>query len=113
VLTGEKKSRPVEARSGGIGRGGIGAVELAARFDSLKFDSKKGIDTPFRNSRAETIFPNEDKVLTLGVNYYVNRFGKIQFNAIRERITDVDQTRNPILDGSSFWSAVVRFQLAL
>jgi phosphate-selective porin OprO/OprP len=113
VLTGEKKSRPVEARNGGIGRGGVGAVEHAARFDALKFDSKKGIDTPFRNSRAETIFPNEDKVLTLGVNYYVNRFGKIQFNAIRERITDADATRNPILDGSSFWSAVVRFQLAL
>ena len=46
--------------------GGFGAVEVAARFDRLWFDSKPGQDPPFRNSRAETIVPSGDKVLTLG-----------------------------------------------
>ncbi len=111
VVTGEKKVRPVEARKGGLGRGGMGAIELALRVDRLWFDSKKGLDTPFRNSRSETIFPNTDKVTTIGLNWYLNRWAKLQVNALHEQTTDVE--RSPTADGSAFWSKVFRLQLEL
>lgn len=111
VVTGERKRRPVEAREGGLGRGGFGALELVLRFDRLWFDSPIGLDTPFRNSRAETILPSGDKVFTGGFTYYANRFVKIQFNAIREQLEDAE--RSPVLGGAAFWSTVLRFQFQL
>ena len=111
VLTGERKTRPVEARGDGLGRGGIGAVEVAARFDRLWFDSAKGTDPPFRNSRAETILPSGEKTLTLGLTYYANKFVKIQLNGIREQLEDAE--RSPTLSDTPFWSTVLRFQVEL
>ncbi len=111
VLTGERKTRPVEAKNNGLGRGGIGALELVARFDRLWFDSKPGTDAPFRNSRAETILPSGDKVTTIGMTYYANRFVKIQINGIRERLQDPE--RSPLPEDKPFWSSVVRFQVGL
>ena len=110
VLTGEKKAGGVVPRKGLL-MGGAGAVEVAARYDQLKFDSRLGVDPPFRNSRAETILPSGDRVWTVGLNWYVNRWGKIQINGIREHATDPE--RSPTLDGSAFWSKIVRFQLEL
>ena len=111
VLTGERKVRPVEPRQKGLGRGGVGAIELVARFDRLLFDSKAGVDIPFRNSRAETILPSDDKVITIGVTYYANRFVKIQLNGIREQLEDAQ--RSPTSSSKPFWSTVARFQVAL
>jgi phosphate-selective porin len=110
LLTGEKKTRPVKPAADFL-RGGAGAFELAARYERLWFNSPGGTDQPFRNPRAETVFPGGDKVLTLGVNWTLNRFGKIQFNAIRDHIEDIE--RNPVPGGSAFWSRVIRFQLVL
>lgn len=111
VVTGERKERPVEARGGGLGRGGLGAIELKARYDRLWFDSVRGLETPFRNSRAETILPGGDDVLTFGITYYANRFVKIQLNGIRE--TPRDAERWPVPGGASFWSSVLRFQFQI
>jgi phosphate-selective porin len=110
VLTGEKKERPVEPKKPLL-QGGVGAVEIAMRFDRIWFDSKPGQDPPFRNSRAQTVYPSGDRVLTLGLNWYVNRWVKLQFNAIKERLEDVE--RSPILDGTTFWSRIARLQIAL
>ena len=53
------------------------------------FDSTPpGQDAPLRNPRAETIYPSGDNALTLGVNWTLNRFVKIQFNGIREQLED-------------------------
>ena len=110
VLTGEQKSGGVVPRKGLL-VGGVGALEVATRYEQLRFDSKPGQDPPFRNSRAETIFPSGDRVWTVGLNWYVNRWSKIQVNGIREHATDLE--RSPTLDGSAYWSTVVRFQLEL
>jgi phosphate-selective porin OprO/OprP len=110
VVTGEKKARPVEPKKGLL-QGGVGALELSARFDRLWFNSKPGEDPPFRNSRAQTIYPSGDKVLTLGVTYYANRWVKLMYNAIREHAEDIE--RSPMADGSAFWSSVLRLQLQL
>jgi phosphate-selective porin len=111
VLTGERKNRPVEPKHGGLFRGGMGAVEVAARYDRIRFDSEPGDDVPFRNSRAVVIYPNGNKVVTLGVNYYANRWIKLQLNGIRESIDDLE--RSPTLSSTPFWSTVFRLQLEL
>jgi phosphate-selective porin len=91
--------------------GGVGAIELAARYERLWFDSIGGADDPFRNPRAETIFPTGERALTLGVNWTLNRFVKVQFNGIREHVEDPE--RNPVPNGAPFWSRVLRVQFVL
>ena len=93
-------------------QGGIGAIELAARYERMWFDSTPvGPDAPLRNPRAETIYPERGSALTLGVNWTLNRFVKIQFNGIREQVEDPE--RNPVPNGAAFWSRVIRFQFVL
>ena len=91
--------------------GGPGAIELAARYERLWFDSVDGDGTPLRNPRAETVYPNGDRALTLGVNWFLNRWVTLQFNGIREEIEDAE--RSPVADGNPFWSQVFRFQFVL
>jgi phosphate-selective porin OprO/OprP len=110
LVTGDRKTRPVKPENDFL-RGGIGAVELAARYERLWFDSAGGTDEPFRNPRAETILPSGDRVLTLGVNWTLNRFMKLQFNGIREHVEDPE--RNPVPNGAAFWSRVLRLQFVL
>jgi phosphate-selective porin len=110
ILTGEDKRRPVKAEQR-LFQGGIGAIDVAARLERMWFDSVGGTDAPFRNPRAETIYPSGDNVLTLGVNWTLNRFMKIQVNAIREHVDDPD--RNPVPNGAAFWSRVLRLQFVL
>jgi phosphate-selective porin len=111
IVTGEKKDRPVEPRKGGIPRGGPGAVELAARYERLRFGSVVGVDEPFRNPRADTILPVADRVATFGLNWFVNRWVKLQGNLIREQVDDPE--RSPVPGGSAWWSQIVRLQIVL
>jgi phosphate-selective porin OprO/OprP len=111
VLTGEDKKRPLKAAEPFV-QGGIGAIELAIRYERIWFDSAPiGLDEPLRNPRAETIFPSGDRALTLGLNWTLNRFTKLQVNGIREHVEDVQ--RNPVPNGAAFWSRVIRLQFVL
>jgi phosphate-selective porin OprO/OprP len=112
VITGERKRRPVKAADPLPG-GGFGAVEVAARYERLWFDSVGTTDTSltFRNPRAENILLTGDKAFTIGVNWTLNRWVKVQFNGIRQQVEDPE--RNPIPDGGAFWSQVLRFQFLL
>jgi len=110
LLTGEDKKRPVKAAQP-LFQGGFGAIEIGARYERLWFDSAGGADQPFRNSRAETIFATGDRALTLGVNWTLNRFVKLQVNGIREHVEDPE--RNPVPNGAAFWSRVIRLQFVL
>jgi phosphate-selective porin OprO/OprP len=112
VVTGERKRRPVKAANPLPG-GGFGAVEVAARYERLWFDSVGTTDDSlaFRNPRAENILLTGDKAFTIGVNWTLNRWVKVQFNGIRQQVEDPE--RNPILDGGAFWSRVLRFQFLL
>ena len=65
----------------------------------------------FRNPRAETILPTGDRVVTVGANWILNRFTKLQFNVIREHLEDAD--RNPVTNGGALWSRIVRLQFVL
>jgi phosphate-selective porin len=111
VLTGEDKKRPLKAAQPFV-QGGIGAIEVAARYERMWFDSTPvGQDAPFRNPRSETIYPSGDRALTIGLNWTLNRFAKIQVNGIREQVDDPQ--RNPVPNGAAFWSRVIRFQFVL
>jgi len=111
VLTGENKVRPIKAAEP-FAQGGAGAVEVAARYERMWFDSSPaGQDVPLRNPRAETIYPSGDRALTLGISWTLNRFTKIQFNGIREQVEDPQ--RNPVPNGAAFWSRVIRLQFVL
>jgi phosphate-selective porin OprO/OprP len=110
ILTGEKKKRPVKPAEDLL-RGGWGAVEVVGRYERLWFDSVGSSANAYRNPRAEVIVPSGDRALTIGANWTLNRFVKLQINAIREHVEDID--RNPVPNGSAFWSRVFRLQFVL
>jgi phosphate-selective porin len=110
ILTGEQKTRPVKAGDDFL-RGGFGAIEVAGRVERIWFDSVDTSDEAFANPRAYTILLSDNEVVTLGVNWTLNRFTKLQFNVIREQIGNPD--RNPVPNGAAFWSQVFRLQLVL
>ena len=111
VVTGERKAGGIEPRNP-IFQGGSGALELVARFDELRFSSDgTGGEPPFTNPRAANILPNRDRVVTLGGNWYLNQYGRILFNAVRETIQD--PLRSPLPDRTRYWTGVVRLQFAI
>ena len=111
VLTGEDKSGGVEPRRP-LFQGGAGALEVAARFEELRFGSAGGSDEPpFTNPRAANILPNRDRAITLGLSWYPNRFGRVMWNAIRETIQD--PMRSPLTDRTRYWTGVLRLQFVL
>ncbi len=116
VITGEKKAGGVEPRKpfvwwGHGGGHGLGAIEVASRYEQIRHGSSEHIGLPSRSSRAANIAAASERVATFGVNWYLNRFMKIQFNGIRELIEDPE--RSPILGRNIFWSRYVRMQFVL
>ena len=112
VLTGENKSGGSLSPSRPFPTKGLGAVELAARIEELRFGSDgTGGEPPFSNPRAANILPNRDRILTLGINWYLNEFGRITVNGTRE--TMQDPARTPLLGRTRFWGAVLRLQFVL
>jgi phosphate-selective porin len=110
VLTGEEKNWPVTPRAE-LTRGGMGAVEVVGRYERLWFDSVGGTDEPFRHPRAETILSNGNRALTAGVNWYLNRWVRLQLHTIREQLHDVERHSRP--DGAAFWSTIFRLNCVL
>jgi phosphate-selective porin OprO/OprP len=111
VLTGERKAGGVEPKHA-FPLHGAGAFEVAARIEELRFSSAgTGGEEAFTNPRAANILPNRDRALTLGANWYLNRFGRIAFNMVRETIQD--PLRSPLPDRTTFWSGTLRLQFVM
>jgi len=92
-------------------RGGFSAIELAARVERLAFGSAAEGDTPSAGPRADVIAGNRDRVETIGVNWYMNRWLKLQFNVMHDTLRDPSQGPRP--DKAGLWSRVLRFQLSI
>jgi phosphate-selective porin OprO/OprP len=108
ILTGEDKDgfdNPPDP----LFEGGFGAVELAARYEFLGFESAEKIGPAFSNPRAEHILGNNVRVGTVGVNWFINRWVRATINGIREHYADPLRTPQP--GTSTLWSAVGRLQL--
>jgi phosphate-selective porin OprO/OprP len=88
-----------------------GRVELAARYEQLRFGSEASGARPSRSPRAANVLGNSDRAITLGANWYANRWTKFQFNAIRETIED--PARTPIPGVQHYWMFVGRTQFSL
>jgi phosphate-selective porin OprO/OprP len=108
AITGEKKSR-VDRPKKPFLQGGAGAIEVGARIESLEFRSGSGGEAPSLSPRAQVVLPNRDQVATFGVNWYLNRFVKIQANFIRETLDDPSQ--GPLPPQATFTTTAVRFQV--
>lgn len=110
VITGERKADGIRPRAS-LFDGGIGALEVGTRFEQLSFGSIAQEGPAFRNPRAAHIAENRERVWTTGVNWYPNRWTRIQVNGIREHI--LDELRTPVAGQHTYWSGVVRLQLVL
>jgi phosphate-selective porin len=75
--------------------GGIGAIQIAARVESLASRSSAPGEEPLPSPRAPTIRPNDIRALTLGVNWFPVRFVKLQWNVIREHVEDPERRPDP------------------
>jgi phosphate-selective porin OprO/OprP len=112
VVAGGSKRRPLRPEHPRL-HGGWGAVEAVSRYERLWFGSAPGAgtDPPFRSPRAENILPSGDRVLTVGVNWILNRWIRLQVNGIRQRVEDAE--RSPVSPGAAFWSRAFRIQFVL
>lgn len=94
-----------------LSAGGIGAVELSARYDIVSFYSAPGPGLASRSPRAPTILPNGERTWTFGPTWYLNRFVKIQAHAQREGVTDIE--RKAVFGIDTFWTGIIRLQFAM
>ena len=111
ALTGERKAGGLDTPARPLFRGGWGTVELAARREAVRFFSAATGQDPSTGPRADVIVGNSDRAVTLGINWYVNRWVKIQANALREDIAN--PALGPAPSKAAFWSRVLRFQFSL
>ena len=114
VLTGEKKDRYVIPRhvfGWANGKFGFGAVEIAARGEQIRFGSALHLVSPSRSTRASNLVSASERAATFGVNWYLNRWVRVQFNGVREQIEDPEKT--PIRGVQTYWSKYVRIQFTL
>ena len=109
AITGEKKSR-VDRPKKPLFKGGPGAIEVAGRIESLEFRSVASGEPGSTSPRADVILGNRDQVATFGVNWYVNRFFKIQANFIREKLDN--PLLGPLPTQGTFTTTAFRFQVS-
>ena len=107
-VTGEDKNNKVKPKRPLL-KGGIGAIELAIRYEELGFKSAGKTGTAFTNPRAEHQVPNADRVWTFGVNWVTTKWTRILADAIHENFED--KNRTPDKGTTSFWSGLVRLNI--
>ena len=88
LVTGGSKKRTVEVERG-LHKGGPGAIEIGARYESLRFDDD-GEDTGFAGAgnRARNIRPVEGKAFTGGVSWWPVDWIRLVGNVVVERFED-------------------------
>jgi phosphate-selective porin OprO and OprP len=111
ALTGESKADGLDNPRRPFLQGGIGAVELAARIERITFGTTSTDGDASTSPRADVYLGNSNRVVTFGVNWYLNRWVKVQFNFIRETMTDPAQ--GPLPTQPAFSSRVFRFQFQI
>jgi len=87
------------------------SVDIEARFDRLSFGSANQADEPFTNPRADHVAPLSQRTLTFGATWTVNRWIRVQGNAIREQLVDPLGVRD--LAPAAPWTALARLQFGL
>jgi hypothetical protein len=109
VLTGEKREGGVEPKKP-IFEGGFGAVEIAARFEQIRFGTNSTLEG-FTSPRSPALRAQSDRAVTFGLNWYANRYVKVQAGGIRETLED--SLRAPIPGRNKFWTGILRLQFSM
>ncbi len=113
ALTGEKKEGGIKPKRP-LFQGGFGAIELAARYESLGFGSDGPAGDPESKSpRAANVRRNTERAVTFGVNWYMNKWLKLQINGINESIDDPLRGPTPDSPKTSWMSVVTQLQFVL
>jgi phosphate-selective porin OprO/OprP len=107
-LTGEDKDNNIRVKRP-LFSGGPGAIELAARYERLGFDSAGKTGPAFTNPRNDNQVPNSDTVFTAGINWTTTKWTRIIVNAIHEEFED--ESRAPITGTTSYWSGLIRVNI--
>jgi phosphate-selective porin len=89
---------------------GLGLFEATVRYETIHFGSETSAGSlPSRSPRAANVAANDDRVLTLGINWRANHYVKVQFNGVREILSDA--VRTPIDGKNQYWTLIGRVQL--
>jgi phosphate-selective porin OprO/OprP len=111
LATGERKAAGGDEPERPLLRGGIGAIELAARIEGLRFGAAPPSQEASWSPRAAIVPQNADQAVTVGLNWFPIRGVKFQANLVREAIQD--PASGPLPAQQVFWSRVLRFQFSL
>jgi len=107
LVTGEQKKDTTEPQRPFL-RGGIGAIEIGARFERLAASSNGVNDGSFASPRSAWVMPRADDVWTGGVNWYWNDYVRLQANVMHERRTENGRV---LVGQEHLWSRTLRVQL--
>lgn len=108
LVTGEKKSDDIQPTRPLL-QGGFGALEVAGRIEDLGLTESGDGQLPSRSPRAISVLEQSERALTFGINWYANRFIKVQANVIREQLA---RGMAPTDGQDDRWHRVLRFQFA-
>jgi len=100
----------LRAAEAGRHLGGFKGVELATRVERLSFGSGSGAQATLRNPRS-SVASIDEHAWTFGINWSLNRWSRIQLNAIREQVTDA--IRAAAASPEASWTQIIRIQLAM
>jgi phosphate-selective porin len=89
----------------------FGMLEVGGRYETLSFGSTGSNGAPSTSVRADVVLGNTHRATTAGVNWHINRWVKVQANAVRETIERPSMGPSP--EHAAFWSRVFRLQLTL
>ena len=87
------------------------AVDVAVRFERLGFHSAAQSDAPSLGPRADHIAPLRQDAWTFGGTWVLNRWVKVQANAIHESFVDATGIRPEIPQAR--WRSLMRLQFAM
>jgi phosphate-selective porin len=87
------------------------AVDVAVRLERLGFHSADQSDAPSLSPRADNIAPLRQSALTVGGNWLVNRWVKVQVNAIRQSFVDEAGIRPEVPQDR--WRSLMRLQFSM
>ena len=73
ALTGERKHGRLKPRHDLL-RGGIGAVELSARVEEMRFEAASYPGAVFGFPTPRSLATNADHAATIGINWYLNHY---------------------------------------
>jgi len=107
IVTGEKKNDAIKPHRP-FPRQGLGAVEVAGRFEWIGFGTTSGDLSA--GPRAAVPAAQRSHVVTLGINWYLNRYVRLDANVIHE--TRYDGAAVVETEQLS-WAPVIRFQFGL